>query len=171
MASSFHTPNNVHKSLDGSFDQGNQTDGKWVVYKRYSNFSSLNEQLIPYFKAMGLELPALPPKIEDKKDANMNQSLTVRKTHLQQYLTALILQLNDRMPAELCIFLGLHEQTNLGFNSFELVHSASHMNLKEGDPRVSIEENTMKVQGDVTKNFYSISVEFTKFKQLKGATE
>ena len=58
---------------------------------------------------MGLELPALPPKIENEVSANMNSSLTTRKTHLQQYLTALILQLNDRMPAELCIFLGLHE--------------------------------------------------------------
>jgi hypothetical protein len=67
------------------------------------------------------------------------------------------------MPAELCIFLGLHEQNNLGFNSFDLLHRASHMNLREGDPRISIEENNLKVHGDVTKVFYHISVEFTKF--------
>jgi hypothetical protein len=74
------------------------------------------------------------------------------------------------MPAELMIFLGLHEQNNLGFNSFELLHRASQVNLKEGDARISIEENNLKVQGDITKIFYSISVEFTKFKSLTGAS-
>ena len=68
----------------------------------------------------------------------MNGSLTQRKKHLQSYLTALMLQLNDRLPTELLHFLGVQEQKALGFNSLELLHNISQINLKDGNPQIGI---------------------------------
>jgi len=42
------------------------SEGNWVITKRYTNFVSVHEQLKPYFLALGIEAPPLPPRIENK---------------------------------------------------------------------------------------------------------
>ena len=95
----------------------------------------------PYFKSMAIDGPPLPPRIENRTSTALNASLTQRKKHLQEYLAALILLLNDRMPAELLLFLGVQEQEGLGFNSLELLRNMSQINLTEGDPKIAIDNN------------------------------
>jgi hypothetical protein len=34
---------------------------EWDIYKRYSNFTALHELMLPYFKALGILAPKLPP--------------------------------------------------------------------------------------------------------------
>lgn len=41
----------------------------WVVYKRYSNFVDLHEILVPFYKAEGVQAPALPPKIANEANS------------------------------------------------------------------------------------------------------
>lgn len=54
----------------------------WVIYKRYSNFVDLHDILIPYFKAEGIQMPALPPKIANEANSQRNLALTQRKNQL-----------------------------------------------------------------------------------------
>jgi hypothetical protein len=61
----------------------------------------------PLFKTMAIEGPPLPPRIENRASTALNKSLTQRKKHLEEYLQALILLLNERLPAELLLFLGV----------------------------------------------------------------
>jgi len=49
-----------------SFAEVQGSDGNWVISRRYTNFVSLHEQLKPYFIALGIESPPLPPRIENK---------------------------------------------------------------------------------------------------------
>lgn len=115
----------VNKSaMSGSIDT-NPNPTVWVLYKRYSSFVTLHEQMTPYFKSLGIEGPPLPPRIENRTSTALNASLTQRKKHLLEYLSALILLLNDRMPAELLLFIGFQEQEDLGFNSLELLRNIS----------------------------------------------
>ena len=57
-------------------------NNQWELYKRYSNFVDLHEKLIPYFKAEGVAIPSLPPRIQNKKSSLRNQALTQRKNQL-----------------------------------------------------------------------------------------
>jgi hypothetical protein len=93
----------------------------WFVFKRYSNFVDLSESLAPYFKAEGLDAPMLPPKIELLNDSQHNQRLSHRKRQLQTYLREVIQLLSDRLPPNLLVFLGLHEQQALGFTNAQQV--------------------------------------------------
>lgn len=140
----------------------------WVLYKRYSSFVTLHEQMTPYFKSMQIDGPPLPPRIENRTSAALNASLTQRKKHLQEYLSALILLLSDRMPAELLLFLGVHEQEGLGFNTLELIRNISQINLTEGDPKIVIGNNTHKVIEGVPKVYYQVDLNFTCYPGLIG---
>ena len=64
-----------HSSRD-SMTNIQQGSNIWVVYKRYSNFIDLHELLVPYFKAEGLQVPALPPKIANEANSQRNLALT-----------------------------------------------------------------------------------------------
>ena len=140
----------------------------WVLYKRYSSFVTLHEQMTPYFKSMQIEGPPLPPRIENRTSTALNASLTQRKKHLQEYLSALILLLSDRMPAELLLFLGVHEQEGLGFNTLELIRKISQINLIEGDPKIVIGNNTHKVIEGVPKVYYQVDLKYTCYPGLVG---
>ena len=68
-----------HNSAASSMDQ---TSNQWIVYKRYSNFVDLHDLLVPYFKAEGLQIPPLPPKIANEANSQRNLALTQRKNQL-----------------------------------------------------------------------------------------
>ena len=55
---------------------------QWILYKRYSNFVDLNDILVPFYKAEGLQAPALPPKIANEANSQRNSALTQRKNQL-----------------------------------------------------------------------------------------
>jgi PX domain len=82
---------------------------EWDIYKRYSNFVVLNDQLAPIIKSLGLQCPELPGPISNKDTPSRNNILTARKFHLEKYLTELIMLLTERAPIELLTFLNLHE--------------------------------------------------------------
>ena len=65
-----------HTSANLDALQGSNT---WLVYKRYSNFVDFHEALIPYFKAEGIQVPHLPPKIANEANSMRNLALTQRK--------------------------------------------------------------------------------------------
>lgn len=134
------------KSADFAKDSADETPTStynWFVYKRYSNFVDLSESLAPYFKAEGIDAPNLPPKIELLNDSQRNQRLTIRKRQLQTYLRDVLRLLSVRMPPQLMMFLGLHEQQSLGFVNAQQVQRLSYINLRRSDnlPEVSIPEN------------------------------
>ena len=56
-----------HNSAASSLDQS--ASNQWIVYKRYSNFVDLHDLLVPYFKAEGLQIPPLPPKIANEANS------------------------------------------------------------------------------------------------------
>ena len=53
--------------------------------------------------------------------------------------------MNNIMPAELLLFLGLQDQTNLGFNDFNLIRKTSLMDLVHGNPKFEIRSHKEKV--------------------------
>ena len=97
----------------------------WLVYKRYSNFIDLHEALEPLFRAENITQPRLPPKIELINDVQRNANLTDRKKQLQKYLRDVLELLAVRMPPHLLIFLGLHEQSALGYQNAEQIKRIS----------------------------------------------
>jgi len=70
-----------YKSVE-SLTGKNNNPNEWVLYKRYSSFVTLHEQMQPYFKTMQIEGPPLPPRIQNKTSTELNSSLTKRKQHL-----------------------------------------------------------------------------------------
>ena len=48
-------------------DQQNNAEApglnEWDIYKRYSDFASLNDMLLPFVTAKGVKVPQLPPAI------------------------------------------------------------------------------------------------------------
>ena len=104
-----------------AFDEEPTSIYSWTIYKRYSNFVDLHESLAPIFADLGIPAPSLPPKIELNNDIERNQNLTDRKRGLQKYLRHAMEALADSMPPHLLIFLGLHEQSGLGFQSVQQV--------------------------------------------------
>ena len=64
-----HENTSARNSLsDGTNDSREQqlNPNQWIIYKRYSNFVDLHEALVPFFKAEGLQIPMLPPKIANE---------------------------------------------------------------------------------------------------------
>jgi hypothetical protein len=53
--------------------------------------------------------------------------------------------MNNTMPAELLLFLGLQEQKDLGFDDFNLIRTTSLMNLVQGNARFEIRSHKEKV--------------------------
>lgn len=62
-----HSMTSPHHSANSASDQG--ASNSWIIYKRYSNFVDLNDALVPYCKAEGLQAPVLPPKIANEATA------------------------------------------------------------------------------------------------------
>ena len=121
----------VMSQVNRNSSHGNSPgDNGWDIYKRYSNFIDLSEVLKPYFQAEGIPPPKLPPRIANKSDSRRNLNLTQRKNHLQVYLRQVILALIERPPAPLLIFLGLHEQSQLGFFGSSQIYQMTDLNLR-----------------------------------------
>lgn len=49
---------------------------QWLVYKRYSNFVDLHDVCLPFYKAEGIQLAKLPPKIANEATSQRNLALT-----------------------------------------------------------------------------------------------
>ena len=64
------------KSKNHQSSSFEQAANQWVIYKRYSNFVDLHDVLLPYFKAEGLQIPPLPPKIANEANSQRNLALT-----------------------------------------------------------------------------------------------
>jgi len=58
---------------------------EWDIYKRYSDFASLNDMLLPIVRAKGVQVPKLPPAIPNVKEQRQ-KLLNNRKLELEKYL-------------------------------------------------------------------------------------
>jgi len=93
----------------------------WAVFKRYSEFLSLQEQLIPYFAEFRgrdptFVEPKAPPKVKDS-----NNALSNRKKMLEFYLRSLVKVCGDNLktfPAPLMdfLFVNVIETTLIDYN-------------------------------------------------------
>ena len=123
--------------------------------------------MLPIFAELDVEAPSLPPKIELNNDLERNQKLTFRKRGLQLYLRQVIEMLSNRMPPHLMIFLGLHEQSALGFKSMQQVQKLSKINLvkcpDEPLPEVTVPESKIQFFNDLPKNTYILVTKYKKF--------
>lgn len=138
----------------------NQADSnKWFVYKRYSNFVDLHEALTPYFTAEGIRMPPLPPRIANESNSIRNQALTQRKNQLQAYLRQIMLSIMDRAPTPLLQFLGLHDQSQLGFYSLEPVALLSAVNLRKV-VNFDIIGNKITFVNNAPKIFYKVVLRY-----------
>ena len=136
---------------------------EWDIYKRFSNFSALQDQLLPYFKLMGQEAPKLPPMI-DRSDRNRQQGLTKRKYELQEYMRKIIVMMIDRLPMPLITFLQIHEQAQLGFNVPEQLQLLTELNMNSCE--VKVPRNTILVNFDgVPKVYYLVRLSYYPFQQ------
>lgn len=64
--------------------------------------------------------------------------------------------LTDRLPTPLLTFLGVHEQSSLGFTSLKQLQKLSEINLVEGTPEVRVISNQIIVHDDIPKVFYKV---------------
>jgi hypothetical protein len=66
------------------------------------------------------------------------------------------------MPTHLLIFLGLHEQSQLGFQSIQHIQKLSSINLlpSEGLPEVTVPESRIQFINDLPKTTYILVARF-----------
>ena len=112
-------------------------------------------------------MPALPPKIQNKKNAHRNDALTQRKNQLQAYLRQVLILLSERAPAPLLMFLNMHEQANIGFDSSESLKAIAYINLR-GQPKVRIISNKITFIQYKPKVFFKLELQFKSHSCLPG---
>lgn len=72
----------------------------------------------------------------------------------------------DRAPVPLLTFLGIHEQSNLGFGK-TLLKKMSAINLVSGDPTVRILSNEVIVKEGIPKTYYRVSVMYKSHRPIQ----
>ena len=143
-------------------DDDPSDDFEWDIFKRYSNFQHLYDQLFPVFQALGIKPPELPPKVDNTDKKTRNQILTKRKYDLEKYLKTVIVKISHKAPIQLLNFLQLNDQTNLGYSDRDLLTKISDLNLEKAE--ASIKRNSVIVNAEGKPQiFYCLLVQYVPF--------
>lgn len=118
----------IEFQISVSFQEG--AEGPvWDIFKRYSHFVTLNDQLAPFASSLGIQLPDLPGPIPNQDQSLLNQNLNQRMQNLEEYLTKVLVLLTNRAPLPLLTFLEIHERSGLDFLRLDNLQKLTEISL------------------------------------------